>query len=269
MQTTGINELPIPARQPKDSAVPLTRVLADYMAFREASLCENFTLFGQVIEDWIHATTEITTQNRSRGVSFNPFARIKIGETSHSRILGDLLNPRGSHGQGALFLRIFLEKLGYPESEADGWQVTVETGRVDILLWRHGREKSTIIIENKLNNAGDQLNQIYRYWHRAMYLRDRDLWEAKDEATIQRRKQRFHVVYLPTDGGRSPAEHSMERPDDWSETDNPHPQVPLPCKTLSLHQLIGMWLDKALPNIPATNTRLRDFLSQYQQLWTS
>jgi hypothetical protein len=252
-----------------DRPALLTRVLTDYLAFQQASRSDTLPLFAQVLEAWNHAASEIAEQNRSRGISFNPFTLIKIGETSHSRILGDLLNPRGSHGQGDLLLKVFLEKLGYTEPESDGWQVTVETGRVDILIWRSHPEKGAIIIENKSNNAGDQINQIYRYWHREMYLWDRELWNATDDLTTKKRSQRFHIVYLPADGGRSPAEHCMKRPEDWTDADNPHPDVPLDCKTMSLLELTELWLDKAVSNVPVTNTRLRDFLSQYQELWKS
>lgn len=252
-----------------DRPALLTRVLTDYLAFQQASQSASLPLFAQVLESWSHAATEIAARNRSRGISFNPFRLIKIGETSHSRIIGDLLNPRGSHGQGALLLKVFLERLGYPEPESDGWQVTVETGRVDILIWRSFPEKSAIIIENKSNNAGDQLNQIYRYWHREMYLWERELWNATDELTIHKRNKRFHIVYLPTDGGRSPAEHCMERPEDWTNDDNPHQRVPLECTTMSLLELTQLWLGNALSDVPATNTRLRDFLNQYQELWKS
>lgn len=245
----------------------LTSVLDDYLAFRDASWGASVRLFETVLVDWEKASGEIAARNHAHGTAFNPFARIKIGETSHSRLLGDLLNPRGSHGQGALFLNVLLDKIGSPIPEPDGWNLTVETGRVDILLWRHHPVKSAIIIENKSNDACDQPNQIYRYWHREMYLWDHELWNTEDQERIRERNQRFHIVYLPTDGGRSPAEHSMTRPADWTDDDNPHLEVPLKCRPLALPDLTGDWLHKALPRIPATNSRLRDFLTQYHELW--
>jgi hypothetical protein len=246
----------------------LTRVLEDYLTFREASVGGSVAVFEAVLADWARVSGEIADRNRAHGTSFNPFTRIKIGETSHSKLLGDLLNPRGSHGQGTLFLDVLLGKLGCPIPESDTWKVTVETGRVDILIWRHHPVKSAIIIENKSNNAGDQPNQIYRYWHREMYLWDRELWDTEDQATVRERDMRFHIAYLPTDGGRSPAEHTTTRPVDWTGVDNPHREVPLKCMPLTLPELTGAWLSEALPRIPSTNSRLRDFLTQYHELWT-
>ena len=246
----------------------LTDVLNTYLAIQESVRHENLAVIGQVLADWMEGTKKSNDNNREYGVSFNPFTRIKIRETAHSRILGDLLDPCGSHGQGALFLKVFLERIGYPDPQADGWQVSVETGRVDILLWRHHPEKSAIIIENKSNDAGDQPNQIYRYWHREMYLWDRCMWDTKDHDLIQGRNLRFHIVYLPTDGGKSPADHSLARPEDWSESDNPHAMIPLNYTTLSLPELTALWLSKAKPpTIPTTNTRVHNFLIQYHELW--
>lgn len=247
----------------------LATVLNDYMAFRDASLRDSAGIFKSVLTDWAMVSGEIDAKNREHGTCFNPLTRIKIGETSHSRLLGDLLNPLGSHGQGGLFLDVFLRKIGYPVPETDAWNVTVETGRVDILIWRNAPEKSAIIIENKSNNAGDQLNQIYRYWHREMYLWDRDLWDSDDEEKKYRRTKNFRIVYLPTDRGRSSADHSLQRPADWGEKDNPHPMVPLECKTLSLQELAAAWLNQALPLVPFTNSRLRDFIAHYYELWIS
>lgn len=66
-------------------------------------------------------------------------------ENRHSHFLHSLLNPHGAHGQGALFLRLFLVELGLV-AETDGqpwrWQawrvkteVTFDDGRrIDLLL---------------------------------------------------------------------------------------------------------------------------------------
>ncbi|MBX0332941.1 PD-(D/E)XK nuclease family protein [Pontibacter sp. HSC-14F20] len=34
----------------------------------------------------------------------------------HSRFIAELLNPKGSHGQGTLFLNLFLNELEFPHS---------------------------------------------------------------------------------------------------------------------------------------------------------
>lgn len=249
----------------------LDEVLTDYLQWRDEGVRGRLPLLGQVIFDWTKAKASIAEKNKKFGVSFNPLRQIKIPETTHSRLLGDLLNPAGSHGQGDVFLRIFLAMLDPPIEGYKGddgrWKITVEVGRVDILIWRDWPEKTAIIIENKSNNAGDQQNQIYRYWHHQMFSWDRALWNSQGEADDKLRRERFRLVYLPTSKDKSPATHSTTRPTEWSAAINPFLKVPLECQTVSLPELTLRWVEDAIPQIPKDNTRLRDFIIQYHELW--
>lgn len=98
-----------------------------------------------------------------------------IGLTSdevrvHSKFIGNLLNPKGSHGQGYLFLKKFIElnaienfnyKTATLHIEKDIGKVCGEYGgRIDILL--EDINSKTIIIENKIY-AKDSPNQLKRY----------------------------------------------------------------------------------------------------------
>lgn len=111
------------------------------------------------------------------GESFNLISVMQMewDETkTHSRILADLLNPNGSHGQGSIFLEKFLclsESLQELDLELSKVHVIVEKnigkidshyqhgGRIDIVI--EAGDKA-IIIENKIN-APDQKNQLLRY----------------------------------------------------------------------------------------------------------
>ena len=100
-------------------------------------------------------------------------------ENFHSDILGAILDPNSSHGEGDKFLRKFLEYLQEEcdrsdqvdllrraEEEIDtSVSVVREAGRIDILITGHfksGKEWQ-IIVENKLNNAVDMPRQLPRY----------------------------------------------------------------------------------------------------------
>ena len=99
-------------------------------------------------------------------------------EDAHSDIIAGLLNPQGSHRQGNVFLKEFIEKskLDIPIEEID-WEsisVTREKGvynekgslrRIDILVKGSYQNKKSfaLIIENKLNGAGYQPNQLEDY----------------------------------------------------------------------------------------------------------
>ena len=108
-------------------------------------------------------------ESRKRGERFNVFEMLGVAhyEVTHSKIIAGFLNPQGSHGQGNLFLRLFLQTI---ETESkiniDTTNAKVYTehdtgdGRIDILIedgTGHG-----IVIENKVY-AGDQPEQLIRY----------------------------------------------------------------------------------------------------------
>ena len=119
---------------------------------------------------------------------------------THSRILADLLNPNGSHGQGSIFLEKFLclsESLQELDLELSKVHVIVEKnigkidsryqhgGRIDIVI--EAGDKA-IIIENKIN-APDQKNQLLRYQRYA----------------DQTYRDGYRIIYLKPIGGIKPA----------------------------------------------------------------
>lgn len=118
------------------------------------------------------------------GENYNIFNVLGIyqDELSHSAVIGDLLNAKGSHGQKDTFLKLFLAELNGFEVETNQNSIikefntsssncgiekysgkvdyeNEEGGRIDILL---NDGKNNIIIENKIW-AGDQPKQLVRY----------------------------------------------------------------------------------------------------------
>jgi hypothetical protein len=92
----------------------------------------------------------------------------ELKEAHHSRFLAWLMDPRETHAQGSLFLRIFLEKVGLPEEYADTeYEVRREQqgneSRPDIVVASRERAKRgfVIYIENKVT-AGLGPRQIER-----------------------------------------------------------------------------------------------------------
>lgn len=116
------------------------------------------------------------------GEKFNVFSILKMESAenkTHSAFLGELLNPKGSHGFGTLFLKLFLTQIGAIGKPDEKDKIDVETaklsleqpiggkddqnisgGRVDIYL-RDNNDR-TICIENKIY-AADQYMQVTRY----------------------------------------------------------------------------------------------------------
>lgn len=131
----------------------------------------------QEVNDIIRENERRQDLSYKNGESFNLISVMQMewDETkTHSRILADLLNPNGSHGQGPIFLEKFLclsESLQDLNLDLSKVQVIVEKnigkidshyqhgGRIDIVI--EAGDKA-VIIENKIN-APDQKNQLLRY----------------------------------------------------------------------------------------------------------
>lgn len=100
----------------------------------------------------------------------------------HSPMLADILDPFGTHGQGTVFLRAFLDMLlnqksdlsTFPKSELSAlarkitdparpgdWIIARERGRIDVSV-RNARIGLLIFIENKID-ANEQPDQLARY----------------------------------------------------------------------------------------------------------
>lgn len=122
-------------------------------------------------------------QKQKRGEYYNIFNDLHMMSDEvhlHSSFLATLLDPKGSHGQGNLFLKAFLDMLSAVERKSqasldfDITSVEVEKsigtldeetgGRIDLYITDG---KYQIIIENKIY-AGDQINQMKRYWNYGM-----------------------------------------------------------------------------------------------------
>lgn len=113
------------------------------------------------------------------------YERISTKELLHSEIIAELLRPDGKHGCGDIFLRAFIHNIGIEPQQQNLSDVKVitespteENRRIDILIVWGDR---AVIVENKLNNAVDQPDQLKDY------LKDT---EAKGKS-VQK------VVYIP------------------------------------------------------------------------
>ena len=105
---------------------------------------------------------------------FNIFEILKLARNevrTHSAFLSELLNPRGTHGLGDEFLKLFIKELNIKDFDTKdvyvkkekflGWisENYEEGGYIDIFITN---KDHAIIIENKID-AGDQESQLKRY----------------------------------------------------------------------------------------------------------
>lgn len=138
----------------------------------EAQAINLKALFTEVVR----ITSHQEEVKRLKGESFNLFSILGMESSenaTHSAFLGELLNPKGSHLFGSLFLERFLEAITLQkEFDYKSASLILEKhvgtrddqlktgGRIDIYLI--DANGNTISIENKIY-AGDQYAQIERY----------------------------------------------------------------------------------------------------------
>jgi hypothetical protein len=109
------------------------------------------------------------------GDNFNVFRILGLESAevrTHSAFLSELLNAKGSHGQGGLYLRLFTEQFLIKDFDTVNSASEVEKyispiaadnkngGRIDIFI--EDKDNRQILIENKIY-AADQENQLLRY----------------------------------------------------------------------------------------------------------
>jgi hypothetical protein len=117
---------------------------------------------------WSNREQTIRREKYKRGESFNIFKACGVDhyEVTHSSIIAEFLNPKGSHGQGTLFVEAFIEKLKLQDFDFSLNDIVVSTeyvipnGRFDIIIYNG--DKQAIIIENKIY-AQDQWMQLKKY----------------------------------------------------------------------------------------------------------
>lgn len=120
---------------------------------------------------------------RITGEHFNLFQILGIGHyevSTHSPLLGDLLDPGGTHGQGAIFLELFIQQVLTQSDLVDrpglerfdpatarivleqslGERTETDGGRLDLLLT--DKTGNQMAIENKIY-AAEQVNWVRRY----------------------------------------------------------------------------------------------------------
>lgn len=166
-------------------------------------------------------------------VGFNAFVLASDShykENFHSDILQAILAPVGAHNEKSKFLHLFIDllnkiKAGKEIDKADFQNAVVvrEEARIDVLI-RDEKSKKAIIIENKMNNAGDMNRQLPRYY-------DSICTKGFEVVTI---------VYLPLQAGKTPNKDNK-----WSEKDKENIEAILkilPAYATNTFNLYEHWL---------------------------
>lgn len=209
------------------------------------------TVYPRLREAFKDLQAERREQNSVAAPLFNLFRVLRLENDEvrlHSKLIGHLLDPRGSHGQGALFLDIFLAcvtetpalKSMLPSPlRTSGWRVSTEKftikGNLDIVL--EGRVDGILcVIENKVwAGEGDKQLSRYRIW-----------------LDLHRRHFSHRLLFFLTPDGREAK--TILGDDDYIR--------------LSYSQHVQRWLEQAIPKIRAAEVRViaQQYLAIVQNL---
>ncbi len=181
-----------------------------------------------------------------------------ISEPTHSKILAFILSSDSMHGQGNLFLKLFLRRIGVDVTTNEEWVVTAEKGRVDVMLKRHFPHPSVVIIENKSNWANDQPNQLYRYWAQNIHRCEEDCYPGFYENHTD-----YKIVYLIPTAGKIPSDNSTEKPIDYPI--NLPNRIPMEPVIMAFDKELLDWLDECIAHLPSENSPLINLLNQYKE----
>lgn len=186
--------------------------------------------------------------NVKEAADFNVFDILGLGHLevrAHTPFLAELLNPRGSHGQGNLFLRRFFQFFDFlPLAEISkiNWKVIKESESIDLRIVNY-KLKKAIFIENKVytDSHSGQLSRYYKKWRESF-------------------PNGGQFMYLTISGGQ---------PDDAGFDDKVDPRftkelIKREMRCISYKTHIKEWLEGTFPNIQAT--RVRETIHQYLHL---
>ena len=164
--------------------------------------------------------------------SFNIFSILRKSDDEvnlHSKFIYELLNPHGSHKQGDIFLKLFLQTIEL-KFETFGVYAFREKYNIDILLQS---KKASIIIENKIHTQ-DHSEQLSKYLQ-----------------TIQNQgyqDKNIHLIYLTL---------FDEEPNEIAIRDR--------VINISYSQTIKIWIENCIKEVALFPT-IRETLMQYLNL---
>lgn len=194
------------------------------------------------IENLLNQIKIVTDKNaeiiEATGGRFNMFQICGVNhyEKTHSAILAEFLNPKGSHGLKSKFLECFIETLEEKfsiknfncENAIVATEKYFDTGNIDILI--EDNHSKAMIIENKIY-ADDQWEQLKRYDSSA-----KNKYKTED----------YQIFYLTLDGTEA-SEQSGEG---------------VEYHAISYRETIIEWLEKCVA-IAVRYPMVRETINQY------
>lgn len=201
-------------------------------------------------------------ERRARGIhDYNVFDVLETKEVKHSKFIASLLDPKGLHYQGDLFLREFINACGISDFGLDtsNAQVFREYENIDIYITDGNKH---IIIENKICDANDQDKQIYRYIETIKNENSSKKENSSKNENSSLNNDGILVLYLTPNFDKKPSQESLngyEIKDGFLEKDNDKIRY----KHIVCDHILE-WLDKVKIEI-VNLTDLNVIITQYEK----
>lgn len=139
--------------------------------------CQKINEHIEMVSNYLSKCRQISNEYRKSKEDiqkdvFNVFCLVSdlyYRENFHSDIISFFLDTQEKHGAGSVFLDVFIQMLNKkgmcinPDYYRNAIAIREKEDRIDILI-KSESTKRAIIIENKINNAGDMWRQIPRYY---------------------------------------------------------------------------------------------------------
>jgi PD-(D/E)XK nuclease superfamily len=172
---------------------------------------KNHEILAKIIDRWIgedgilseYEKLEEECKNKlPYHINLIDLLRLKLNEPTHSRIFGKLLGQKKGNKFQVLdgFVKYLgSRKVGFRDVEFKNPEVDIEKEHIDIRVWDARAQDSkargkALIIENKVNDAVDQPEQLCRY-----------IEAIKGEGIEE---ENIYIVYMPSDGEKEPKDQS-------------------------------------------------------------
>lgn len=174
-------------------------------------------------------------------------------ENMHSDVLQVLLAPNANHGEKDKYLKLFLEFISTKSSnkiDLKQWNcantiVSREDGRRDITILGTNQ---AVIIENKINDAGDTTNQIPTYYYQ---LKNKGIKVVA-------------IVYLTLNQGKEPNRTTWEIDNELDKLDIEDKLICIRAFDGTNNDLISGWLTPCIQ--ATTNNNNLAVLNQYRAI---
>lgn len=237
-------------------------MMIDFSVVNNHRVCPHFEMIphytnkynGITLEKWNH---NIKFPKLNKPVGINIFNQFYPSETQHSRILCEILSPNGKHNMGNKFLELFFKYIikDIPFDNKETWIVTAGIGNYDIRIINLDYT-IIIILENKSNFAGDQTNQLYRYWYNGIY---------RIQNKIKSDKIKYgKILYISPSYNKQPDGQTRLPPKELLNKNLSIPDNTI--RTIYFHDDIDKWLGECL-NVTEYKSDIYYYLKQYKDFW--